>query len=120
MTRPKANWKQIRKVLWERSDGFCEVSGLPLDFDTFDAHHRRKKGMGGTSRLDTDSLPNLLALDPGVHNHGPRSVHALSTLSLQAGWLLHQDADPAKAPVMYRKREWVVLLPDGGKVIVPS
>jgi hypothetical protein len=64
------------------------VSGKPLDFDTFDLHHRRNKGMGGTSRPDTDALSNLLALDPIVHNGGPGSVHADRPRSEALGWLI--------------------------------
>src|SRR4051812_16008653 len=85
------NWKMLRKALWERSAGYCEVSGLRLDPDTFDAHHRRNKGMGGTTRLDRDSLQNLLAVDPAVHNAaaaGARSIHASKTWSQPRGYLL--------------------------------
>ena len=86
--RPKANWARLREQLWARCGGRCEVSGTPLDFETFDAHHRRNKGMGGTSRLDTDLLSNLLALDPTVHNGGPDSVHAVRPRSESLGWLI--------------------------------
>lgn len=86
--RPTPNWANLREALWERSHGRCEVSGWPLDQDTFDAHHRRNKGMGGTYRLDTDTLPNLLALHPRVHNGGPGSVHDRRVASEANGWLV--------------------------------
>lgn len=86
--RPTPNWAKLRDALWERSHGRCEVSGRPLDRDTFDAHHRRNKGMGGTYRPDTDGLGNLLALDPVVHNGGPASVHDRRPRSESFGWLV--------------------------------
>lgn len=86
--RPTPNWKALRDLLYRRACGRCEVSGVRLDFDTFDLHHRRNKGMGGTSRPDTDLPGNLLALDPIVHNGGPGSVHAHRIISEGYGWLV--------------------------------
>ena len=77
-----------RAPLWERSQGRCEVSGRVLDFDTFDMHHRRPKGMGGTSRAGVHELWNLLALHPDVHNGGPESIHGRRKWSEERGYLL--------------------------------
>lgn len=115
MKRERANWKILRAALWQRSGGRCEASGLALDPDTFDAHHRRPKGMGGTYRPDTDTLPNLIALDPQVHNGGPRSVHGRRSWSEERGYLIpkHED-DVTLWPIHLHGRTWVFLLPDGG------
>jgi hypothetical protein len=93
------------------------VSGTPLDFETFDAHHRRNKGMGGTSRLDTDLLSNLLALDPTVHNGGPGSVHAdRNGVSGPRGWLVSKlSTEPLdRVPVLIAPspniRQWSLLV----------
>lgn len=88
MRRPKADWPALRDLLFKRANGCCEVSGRPLDFDTFDLHHRRNKGMGGTTRPDTDLPSNLLALDPIVHNGGPGSVHGGRARAESRGWLI--------------------------------
>lgn len=98
MTKP--NWTLIREQLWERSGGRCEASGRALDPETFDAHHRRPKGSGGTSRPDRDDLDNLLALDPEMHNPGPLSVHGRPAWSTARGYLVpkHQD-HPGYFPV---------------------
>lgn len=77
-----------REPLWERCGGRCEISGRQLDYDTFDMHHRRNKGMGGTSREGVDELWNLLALDPEVHNGGPKSVHGRRQWSQDRGYLV--------------------------------
>lgn len=114
--RPAPNWPELRKALWARADGFCEISGMPLDFETFDAHHRRPKGNGGTYRPGTDTLPNLLALAPLVHNLHPRSVHGNPSWSRPRGYLLpkHLDDDAMRATaVLYRGKTWVILDEDG-------
>lgn len=111
--RPDPEWEKLRELLWARSGGYCEISGRPLDQETFDAHHRRLKGMGGTYRPLTDSLCNLLALDPEVHNGAPWSVHQNSKWSRPRGYLLSahvEDAAMAITPVLYRGQKWVVLL----------
>lgn len=109
-------WQALRDQLWSRSQGFCEITGVRLDREGFDAHHRRPKGIGGTYREMTDTLPNLLALTPAVHNGGPRSVHGLPSWSRPRGYLLphHIDDDVMAAePLLYRGRDWVVLTDDG-------
>lgn len=101
---------RIRPALWTRCGGRCEISGRPLEFDTFDAHHRRNKGMGGDPRPDRDDLDNLLALDPGVHNGGPGSVHGRRTWAEARGYLVPKHAEhPGSYPVLLRGRRWVLL-----------
>jgi hypothetical protein len=109
------DWNEIRGRLWERCGGLCEVSGLALDPDTFDAHHRRNKGMGGTSRDDRDAIYNLLALDPQVHNGGVNSVHGRRQWSEDRGYLVPKTLDyPGSWPVLLRGR-WLVLLGSNGR-----
>lgn len=111
-----------RAPLWERCGGRCEVSGAPLDFETFDMHHRRNKGMGGTSRSDVDALWNLLALNPNVHNGGPQSVHGRRDWSEKRGYLVpkHVDDDDLRLWPVYlyglvptHVQRWALLGSDG-------
>jgi hypothetical protein len=112
VTRP--NWEKIRSDLWRRCGGSCEVSGVTLDFDTFDVHHRRNRGMGGTSRADVHDLPNLLACDPVKHNGGPLSVHGRRGWSERRGYLLPKHVEhPGDWPVLIGGRHWVLLGNDG-------
>lgn len=118
--RPVPNWKVLREALWTRCDGRCEVTGLALDFETFDLHHRRPKGMGGTYRPATDTPVNLLALDPTVHNGSPRSVHQAPSWSRPRGYLLHAgvlDDDLVDTPLLYRGLYWAVLGDDDFKIM---
>lgn len=112
MKLPKPNWEDLRTRLYERSRGYCEVSGRLLDPATFSAHHRRNKGMGGTSRADRDALWNLLALDPATHNAAPRgarSVHGSPEWSMPCGYLLYQHQDPLLEPILLMGKRWVLL-----------
>lgn len=108
---PRPNWPAIRDALWERCGGQCEVSGRALDRDTFDAHHRQNKGMGGTSRPWRDALTNLLALDPDVHNGHDWSVHGRRPWSEQRGYLIPKLAlhPPDAMPVWLHGVRWVWL-----------
>lgn len=113
MTRP--DWGRIREQLWNRCDGLDEITGQPLDFDTFDAHHRRPKGMGGTRRMDRDWLTNLLALDPRTHNGGPLSVHGRPDWSRERGYLIAKDVWMAGAvPFLHHGTGWLWLDRTGG------
>lgn len=108
------NWTYIRETLWERCNGRCEVSGQALNLDTFDVHHRRNRGMGGTSRPDVHHFDNLLALDPVIHNGGPQSVHGRRAWSEQLGYLLPKDFEqPGLVPVLLFARSWLFLGKDG-------
>jgi hypothetical protein len=111
---PRINWGPIRELLWKRCGGLCEASGVPLDPDTFDVHHRRNKGMGGTSRPDRDAVWNLLALDPLVHNGGPQSVHGRRKWAEDRGFLVPKNMNRVQLwPVKLHDRTWVLLRPDG-------
>lgn len=115
-----ADWAKLRGQLWERSGGHCEITGQTLDPETFDAHHRRPKGMGGTSKPDKDWLTNLLALTPAIHNGGPQSVHGRTTWSRPRGYLLPKDTPWAgMVPVLLLGRRWVMLGEEGGYFDAP-
>ena len=103
-----------RRPLWERCYGLCEVTGRPLQYETFDMHHRRPKGKGGTSRPNVNDLDNLLALDPTIHNGARHSVHQDPGWSRPRGYLVSKTLDnPGMVPVYLLDRYWVLLGKDG-------
>ncbi len=105
---------EARPLLWERCKGRCEITGVPLQYDTFDAHHRRPKGMGGTTRGNRDNIECLLALDPIIHNGAPHSVHQDPQWSRPLGYLVSTYVDdPGQVPVALLERYWVLLGTDG-------
>jgi hypothetical protein len=105
----------MRDRLWTRCGGHDEITGQPLDYDTFDLHHRRPKGMGGTTRPDRDWPSNLLALAPEVHNFtagrsAALTVHGNPEWSRPLGYLVAKDTPWASAiPVLIRARYWMFL-----------
>lgn len=84
-----------------RSGGVCEVCG---NGRAVERHHRRPRGMGGSSEARTNSAANALHVCGVCH----RLIEANRTLALLLGWLLPQSADPAASRVMYRG-EWTLL-----------
>jgi hypothetical protein len=83
-------------------------------------HHRRNKGMGGTSRPNVDDFTNLLVVDPLVHNGGPMSVHGRREWSERYGFLVPKGVpSPGMWPVWIRQQIQVILLADG-KYYMPT
>lgn len=125
--------RALRHTAYERAGGRCEVSGLLLDGPDggWDLHHRRNKGMGGTTRANTDTLPNLLAVAPEVHNSAgvnsgrgwphDLSIHGSRTWSAARGYLVpkHVD-DPGGWPVLLWGARWAWLTTGGAYRTVPD
>lgn len=114
-----SRWSKIRDTLWTRCGGRCEVSGIALDFDTFDSHHRRNRGMGGTVRPDKDWLSNLLAVEPNVHNSGPQSVHGRRRWSEERGYLIPKDIQWASMVPALIFGRFLFMLGDDGQYYPP-
>lgn len=74
-------------------------------------HHRRPRGLGGTSRPNANSPANLILLCSGCH----RLVESLRKEALDRGLLLPQSVEePSAAPLVWHGR--TVLLHDDGSV----
>ena len=108
----KANWNLLRPALLERAGGRCEVTGEPLG-DSWACHHRRKRGMGGTTLADTHSLPNLMAVTHRIHNLGTPSIHLRPAWAIEQGYLLPWWCDPLDEPILLHGRRRVWLTADG-------
>jgi len=72
-------------------------------------HHRRPRGMGGSSASDTNISGNALALCVGCHQH----IESNRDEAIRMGWIVRQQFDPAAQRVL-RRGEWVYLTNDGG------
>lgn len=120
--------RDLRRAAFERERGLCAATGLPLgepDGDSWNMHHRRPGGMGGTKRPGQDSLPNVICLLAEAHNMGSqwlvvdgvkgRSVHGDPRWSMPRGLLLSPSVDePGSVPVLVHGVGWVFLTDDGG------
>lgn len=86
---------QVRAVIIERSDGWCECCGLKRGAEV---HHRRARGMGSTKRPETNEPSNGLWLCGDDHRH----IESHRAEAIENGWLVPQHQDPRDIPVLYR------------------
>lgn len=100
---------RLRKALYERSQGYCDVCGLPLLAGDMAAHHRRMRSQGGEDRIH-----NLLALHHRCHNLATTSVHLNVKDARKYGWIVPSGLSPEATPVLLHRRKAVVLDADGG------
>lgn len=84
---------KAREAIYERAGGRCERCGSAGSVWHF--HHRRPRGMGGTSRTDSGGLANALLLHPECHEWVERN----RTASYDMGYLVDQQNDPCRTPV---------------------
>jgi hypothetical protein len=85
--RPRTLGTELRRALWARSSGQCELRcGQPAQH----AHHRQPRAHGGQ-----DMAANLLHICHRCHHR----AHT-DTARYARGWLCHSWDDPAKVPVI--------------------
>ncbi len=87
-----------------RAKGFCEYCGR--EALTWQIHHRRPRGMGGTKR------PSGAANGVLVHGWCHTRIERERTESRSLGFLLYQGDNPEVIPVLINQ-EWVRLYDDG-------
>jgi 5-methylcytosine-specific restriction enzyme A len=85
--------EQVRETIYERAQGCCERCGS--SGSDWQIHHRRPRGMGGTSRTDSGSAANALLLHPSCHEWVERN----RSVAYDLGYLVHQQDDPCEVPV---------------------
>lgn len=94
-----------RHVVVDRASGRCEIANRhPAEV----IHHRRLRGMGGSTVEWINSPANLLVLCCYCHGH----VHSQPSESYEAGRLVSYADHPAEVPVWLWRG--VVLLDDDG------
>lgn len=76
--------------------------------DALQTHHRRPRGMGGTSRLDANDPSNLLTVC--LLHHAFIEQHR--TWALDNGLLVRQNESPADVAVK-TLHGWALMTPDG-------
>lgn len=98
---------QVREMVLRRADGRCERCGMHCD--VLQLHHRRPRGMGGSTDPATNTASNAVGLCPGCH-----AICESKRLDAEyMGFLVGQGHDPAAVPV-FRWGQWVVLDAAGG------
>lgn len=99
------SWREKRAVLLARAGGRCERCGVPVVFETFQAHHRKLRSQGGGHELS-----NLTCLCPGCHT----TAHAGPLAAQAGGWIVPSHGHPVSRPVHLWDGRLVLLTPDGG------
>lgn len=102
--------KKVRTLLWDR-DSYCWHCG---DTETLVPHHRKNRGMGGSSASEANTLSNLIlvcwAWNDAMERHAQSAQDARMWGQKLAQW---QDV---KAPVFDRvEGRWWILEQDGTK-----
>lgn len=87
--------RQVRAIIVERAQSYCEGCGWNLGVE---AHHRRPRGAGGSKRTSTNQPSNALWLCRPCHGYA--EYHR--TEAREKGWLVRQHHEPRDIPVLYR------------------
>lgn len=101
----KANYGRMRIIVFDRDGGKC----LRCLGDGMDVHHRRVKGMGGSSSPQTHGLANLITLCRDCHSY----IHDHPEESYALGFLVKASETPEDIPVWVGTRQKMILKDDG-------
>lgn len=105
---------KTRRLVYERAKGRCERCGG--NGDQWHFHHRRPRGMGGTSRKDSGGAENALLLHPSCHEWVERN----RSDAYDMGYLVAQQANPRDTPVRLWDG-WFILRENGSKTyLIPD
>lgn len=106
--------KDVRGIVWERCEGYCEWCGLPLDPEDWDFHHRQL-----VTKLDL--VPNGIAGHHPCHVIAPKSIHQNPKIARERGFIISQyEPIPfSQVPLLLfggikpSRGRWVLLTEDG-------
>ena len=97
--------KELRELTWERSKGYCEACGKPMDYETWDWSHRLSKSHGGKYEVQNGMAVHHACHLEEIENH--------PYLARQKGWRVASQGNPAEVPILLYGRKWVYLTTDG-------
>ena len=101
-----SEWDKAKRVVYARDGGKC----LRCLQEATDVHHRKPRGMGGSSDPELNyGLANLVSLCRHCHDR----VHANPGESYELGWLVRSGLDPLEVPILVSATFTVWLTRDG-------
>lgn len=100
----------VRAIVRARAENACERCGeFVTTMGDGEIHHRKPRGMGGTSDPAIHCPSNLVFVCRSCH----RWIESNRTVALTMGWLVRQSEAPNEHPVSLWARGWTYLDPDG-------
>ena len=109
-------YREARRIVLERSLGFCEMCGGKLS-DDWEAHHRQARGMGGSTRNPRTWNPAFILASCGRSGRWCNQwVERAENWqrALEYGWRVSRSRSADVVPVWYRSQRWVLLDAAGG------
>ncbi|PYY59992.1 HNH endonuclease [Curtobacterium sp. MCSS17_011] len=105
----------MRETVLERDRYQCFRCGRSILTGAYSIHHRRPRGMGGTSAVSANLAANAVTLcGTGTAGcHGWTEAHRRDAFRL--GLLMPQGTDPAAVPILHHRAGWVNLDELGGQ-----
>jgi 5-methylcytosine-specific restriction protein A len=102
----------VRKGVVERAHGVCERCGQAIRGD-YSIHHRKPRGMGGTTDPAANSPSNLVLLCGSATTPGGchTSVEKFRDAAVATGWIVPRSGNPATVPIK-RHNGWFILNAD--------
>jgi len=106
--------EETQMLLFHRAGARCELCATDLSAGAPSSkHHRRPRGMGGSSTTWINDVSNLLLLcgtgTTGCHGR----IESHRTAAYDAGWLLRTGFNPWEVPVVLHGHRTVYLTRDG-------
>lgn len=98
--------EKVRNLIRARAKDRCEVCGSLALYHQI--HHRRPRGMGGSSDEACGTAANGIWVHPSCHNR----IESNREQAILKGWLVPQGKNPAEVPFK-KYNQWVLLLEDG-------
>lgn len=109
-SKPEGFSREVRALIQARSGGICEIGDCPAQ--AVHMHHRRPRGLGGTSLLWVNKAANALHVCREHHEF----IESHRVLAYVEGWLVRQNGDVEAADVPVLRRGKSVLLSDDGSI----
>lgn len=109
--------QDVRNLVIARASGRCERCGSASGWIGHQVHHRKPRGLGGSSSPDINLPSNLLLLCAGCHEEIERLDREVA---YGKGWLVHREHDPAMQPVLLFGRGRCFLSADGSIAEAPD
>ncbi|GAA4221414.1 hypothetical protein FHR32_005075 [Streptosporangium album] len=107
----------VRQAVRDRDLDTCIVCGVVVSGRPASIHHRRNRGMGGSSDPRINDVTNLLVVcgDGTSGCHGMLTDRPWELDAEKHGWIIGRNsiADPALVPVLVAWLGWAYPLADG-------